>query len=262
MTDASTSAPPPAHSFRPQSAEALWRQISTPHPTVGKARHLGEALVHAGLLSTPDLAQGLQAQQEERGNGVQRPIGQILVDRGALTRDQLRSVIATWLGEYTVHPGDITPEASALALIPRAVAERESVLPLIARDDALVLLMADPWDRVLIDEIRFLTQRRLIPLRASPGTLMPAIHKAYRTQPGDTAATGRARHLAGAADQPDHGVAGRRYRAGRRDQRVGQHPGAAHQFGDRRGRQPQGVGHPHRDETGSSAYLISAGSYR
>ena len=75
MTDASTSAPPPAHSFRPQSADALWRQISTPHPTVGKARHLGEALVHAGLLSTPDLAEGLQAQQEERGNGVQRPIG-------------------------------------------------------------------------------------------------------------------------------------------------------------------------------------------
>jgi len=185
MTDASTSAPPPAHSFRPQSAEALWRQISTPHPTVGKARHLGEALVHAGLLSTPDLAEGLQAQQEERGNGVQRPIGQILVDRGALTQDQLRSVIATWLGEYTVHPGDITPEAPALALIPRAVAERESVLPLIARDDALVLLMADPWDRVLIDEIRFLTQRRLIPLRAAPGTLMPAIHKAYRTRPAD-----------------------------------------------------------------------------
>ena len=235
MTDASTSAPPPAHSFRPQSAEALWRQISTPHPTVGKARHLGEALVHAGLLSTPDLAEGLQAQQEERGNGVQRPIGQILVDRGALTQDQLRSVIATWLGEYTVHPGDITPEASALALIPRAVAERESVLPLIARDDALVLLMADPWDRVLIDEIRFLTQRRLIPLRASPGTLMPAIHKAYLPHPPcrrRRRGSRRTCHLAGAADQPGHCVAGRRYRAGRRDQRVGQHPGAAHQLGD------------------------------
>jgi type II secretory ATPase GspE/PulE/Tfp pilus assembly ATPase PilB-like protein len=192
MTDAAISAPAPApaHSFRPQSADALWKQLSTPHPTVGKARHLGEAMVHAGLLSVPALQNGLQAQQRERADGVQRPIGQILVDRGALTQDQLRSVIATWLGEYTVHPGDITPEESALALIPRAVAERESVLPLIARDDALVLLMADPWDRVLIDEIRFLTQRRLIPLQAAPGTLAPAIQKAYRTQPGDTAATG------------------------------------------------------------------------
>ena len=185
MTDAAASASPPspAHSFRPANADALWRQLSSPHPTVGKARHLGEALVHAGLLSPPALTEGLKTQQVERGSGQHRLIGQILVDQGELTQEQLRQVIAAWLGDYTVHPGDITPDAAALALIPRAVAERESVLPLMARDDALVLLMADPLDRVLLDELRFLTQRRLIPLQAAPGTLMPAIDQAYRTHP-------------------------------------------------------------------------------
>jgi len=59
------------------------------------------------------------------------------------------------------------------------VAERESVLPLLARDDALVVLMADPHDRVLLDELRFLTQRRLIPVHAAPGTLLPAISRFY-----------------------------------------------------------------------------------
>ena len=187
MTDAAASAsPPPAHSFRPTNADALWKQLSSPHPTVGKARHLGDALVHAGLLSPPALTEGLKTQQVERGNGQHRLIGQILVDRGELTQEQLRQVIAAWLGDYTVHPGDITPDAAALALIPRSVAERESVLPLMARDDALVLLMADPLDRVLLDELRFLTQRRLIPLQAAPGTLMPAIHQAYRTHPADS----------------------------------------------------------------------------
>ncbi|MFN4120732.1 GspE/PulE family protein [Acidovorax sp.] len=187
MNDAAAFALPPSssssHSFRPSSAEALWKQLSTPHPSVGKARHLGEALVHAGLLSPPALSEGLQAQQAERAEGQHRLIGQILVDRGALTQEQLRQVIAAWLGDYTVHPGDLTPEAAALALIPRAVAERESVLPLVARDDALVLLMADPTDRVLLDELRFLTQRRVIALQAAPGTLMPAIHQAYRVHP-------------------------------------------------------------------------------
>ena len=184
MTDAAASAsPPPVHSFRPSNADALWKQLSSPHPTVGKARHLGEALVHAGLLSPPALTEGLKAQQVERAKDQHRLIGQILVDRGELTQDQLRQVIAAWLGDYTVHPGDITPDAAALALIPRSVAERESVLPLLARDDALVLLMADPLDRVLLDELRFLTQRRLIPLQAAPGTLMPAIDQAYRTHP-------------------------------------------------------------------------------
>ncbi|MDH4464180.1 MAG: GspE/PulE family protein [Acidovorax sp.] len=171
---------PAPHTFRPASADDLWRQLSTPHAGVGGARHLGEALIHAGLLSVDSLTQGLQTQQHERKTGRHRPIGQVLVDRGALTQEQLRGVIASWLGEYAIHPGDITPEPAALALIPRSVAERESVLPLLARDDALVLLMADPWDRMLADEMRFLTQRRIVPVQAAPGTLMPAIQRAYR----------------------------------------------------------------------------------
>ena len=184
---------PPAHSFRPSSAEALWKQLSTPHPTVGKARHLGEALVHAGLVSGDALAQGLRDQQAEHANGQHRLIGQILVERGDLSQDQLRQVIATWLGEYTVHPGDIAPEPAAVALVPRTVAERESVLPLLARDDALVVLMADPWDRVLLDELRFLTQRRIVPLKAAPGTLAPAIQQAYRVHPSGPAHAAPAR---------------------------------------------------------------------
>ena len=184
------------HSFRPQTTEALWTQISTPHPKVGKARHLGEALIHAGLLSDPALMEGLRVQQQERNNGIHRLIGQILVEHGELTQEELRQVIAAWLGDYTVHPGDMAPDAAALALIPRAVAERESVLPLIARDDALVLLMADPGDRTLLDELRFLTQRRLIPLKAAPGTLVPAIHQAYGTHPVASAARATSQELA------------------------------------------------------------------
>jgi type II secretory ATPase GspE/PulE/Tfp pilus assembly ATPase PilB-like protein len=181
---------PAPHTFRPASADDLWKQLSTPRVRASGVRHLGEALVHAGLLTVDSLKQGLQLQQHERKIGRHRPIGQILVDRGTLTQEQLRSVIASWLGDYAVHPGDITPEPQALALIPRNVAERESVLPLLARDDALVLLMADPLDRHLADEMRFLTQRRIVPLQAAPGTLVPAIQRAYRggAAPARTAA--------------------------------------------------------------------------
>lgn len=53
--------------------------LSTPHPAIGKARHLGEALLHAGLITPAALASSLQTQQEERDKGNARPIGQILV---------------------------------------------------------------------------------------------------------------------------------------------------------------------------------------
>jgi type II secretory ATPase GspE/PulE/Tfp pilus assembly ATPase PilB-like protein len=183
-----TLAPAPPQCFTPPDTDALWKLVTTPHPVVGKARHLGEALMQAGIISEHTLQEGLQAQKAEQGLGIRRQVGQILVDRGDVTQDQLKHVIDSWLGEYMVNPGHLTPDAVSLALVPRAMAERESVLPLLAREDALVLLMADPYDRVLLDELRFLTQRRLIPLQAAPGTLGPAIAKAYSVhlqhQPG------------------------------------------------------------------------------
>ena len=159
----------PATFFGPQDADSLWKLVSTPHPLVGKAPHLGEALVNADMVAVDAVIAGLQAQQEERKRGVQRLIGQILVDQGQLSQDQLREVIASWLGDYVVHPGHLQPDALALALVPRNVAERESVLPLLAREDALVVAMADPGDRTLLDELRFLTQRRVLPRHASAG---------------------------------------------------------------------------------------------
>lgn len=172
--------------FEPQSNEELWQLVNSPDPVVGAARHLGEALVNAGAVRPMALADALAQQQHEREGGVHRLIGQILVGQGGLSQDQLRQVIAAWLGKYVVHPANLLPDAAALALVPRQVAERESVLPLLARDDALVVLMADPHDRVLQDELRFLTQRRLIALSAAPGTLAPAIAKAYAVHPGHT----------------------------------------------------------------------------
>ncbi|MCZ2407052.1 MAG: Flp pilus assembly complex ATPase component TadA [Burkholderiales bacterium] len=202
MTAPSASDSTSAPYFEPRSADALWSLVSSPHPVVGKARHLGEALIHAGLVRAPDLHQGLATQQDERGRGRQRLIGQILVDQGHLSQDQLREAIAAWLGSYVVHPGQLPPDPAALALIPRNVAERESVLPLLVREDALVVLMADPSDRTLLDELRFLSQRRVLPLQAAPGSLMPAIAKAYSVQAQGAqapAAGGRASAGAGAA---------------------------------------------------------------
>ena len=179
----------PSTFFEPRDTESLWKLVTTPHPLVGKARHLGEALLNADMVTPATLRAGLQAQQVEREQGVRRLIGQILVEQGHLSQDQLREAIASWLGEYVVQPEHLQPDAVALALVPRGVAERESVLPLVAREDAVVVLMADPYDRTLLDELRFLTQRRLIPLQAAPGTLLPAIAKAYSVYAASATAT-------------------------------------------------------------------------
>lgn len=182
--------PQPAH------AEELWDLLQSPPSKTHGARHLGEALVHSGAISAEQLRASLEAQLSDRKLGIQRPLGQQLVDQGVLSDQQLRHGMARWLGNRVVDPRQFPCESAALALVPLAFAQREVVLPLMLRDDALVILMADPLDQRLLDELRFMTQRRIVPVLAAPGSLPPAIARAYERQ----AAALRRHALTGAAD--------------------------------------------------------------
>ena len=170
---------------QPRTAEELWHLLQNPQSSAHGARHLGEALVRAGVLSDDMLQAALTAQQEERrGQASQRPLGALLVERGLVEEAQLQFVIAHWLGNCVVDARQFQFDPQALACVPRQVAEAESVLPLLLQDDLIVLLMADPLDQRLMDEMRFMTQRRVVPVLAAPGSLLPAIARAYERPAG------------------------------------------------------------------------------
>lgn len=164
---------------QPRSPGELWELLQDPHSRAHGARHLGEALVHSGVIGIDQLRDSLKAQLEERKIGIHRPIGQQMVDKGLLTEQQLRHVIAGWLGNRVLDPRHFHFDPDAVALVPQSVAQREAVLPLMQHEDLLVVLMADPLDQRLLDELRFMTQRRIVPVLAAPGCLPAAIARAY-----------------------------------------------------------------------------------
>ena len=90
--------------FEPRNTDELWDLVTSPHPVVGRARHLGEALINAGMLQPTDLMQSLRMQQSERDRGRQRPIGQILTELGLVSQDQLRQAIASLAGRVCGAP--------------------------------------------------------------------------------------------------------------------------------------------------------------
>ena len=167
----------PAPVMRPAGLESLRALLAGAPPAHAAAPRLGAALLRSGLIDREALQHALAQQQSSQPH---RPLGRILIDDGALSEMQLRIGLAEWLGVRVVDPRDLTPEPRALALVPRMTAEREGVLPLfVDGDDALVVLLADPWDKSLLDDLRFATQRPVRVVMAQPGTLMPAIHRAY-----------------------------------------------------------------------------------
>jgi type II secretory ATPase GspE/PulE/Tfp pilus assembly ATPase PilB-like protein len=175
---------PGPQALRPASCEALRAALHELPDATDAAPHLGQALLNAGLIDLPTLQRALALQARP---GPHRALGRILVDIGALSELRLRMALAEWQGVRVVDPHALVPGADVLAAVPRALAERDGVLPLLVEGDTLVVLVADPWDHALLDHLRFATQRRIRPLMALPGSLMPAIHRAYaaaQAQPG------------------------------------------------------------------------------
>ena len=164
--------------------DELWQLLQNPQSSAHGARHLGDALVRSGTLTAEQLSEAHATQAEQRSLGIHRQLGQQLVESGLLTEAQLRHVIAGWLGNRVLDPSVYLFDQEALALVPRSFAEREAVLPLLLQDDILVLAMADPLDKRLLDELRFMTQRRIVSVLAAPGTLMPSVARAYEPQVG------------------------------------------------------------------------------
>jgi type II secretory ATPase GspE/PulE/Tfp pilus assembly ATPase PilB-like protein len=171
----------------PHSLAALRQQLA--ESPVHRAQRLGEALVASGLIDAATLDRTLQRQARTEPH---RLLGELLVEAEALSAPQLSALLADWLGVPTVDLRQLTPEPEALRRLPRGVALRESLLPLMMHGDAIVVAMPNPWDQQQLDELRFICEARILPAIAAPGTLAPAVARAYAGPPGTAKADGEA----------------------------------------------------------------------
>lgn len=158
----------------PATLEELWARLcEAPHH---RAPHLGDALIERGFTDPSTLVRELNRQATTQPH---RLLGQLMLEDGLLSEAQLDSVLADWLGVPTVDPRQLKPQAEALRRVPRSVALREMVLPLMVHGDTLVVVVSDPWDQHLLDELRFIAELRVVPVLAVAGTLAPAVSRAY-----------------------------------------------------------------------------------
>ena len=63
--------------------------------------------------------------------------------------------------------------------MPREVAEAHKLLPVLVKDDQLFVAMADPADKKAIDELEFVTGKKVYPYVALASPLLRSIVAAY-----------------------------------------------------------------------------------
>jgi DNA-binding response OmpR family regulator len=142
-------------------------------------RPLGKILLQRKLVSQQELEAALRAQKR---SATPAPLASVLVNEG--TVDEIEALRA--LSEQHGVPGiDLTQVAIVLEhldVVPREVADTHRILPVLMRGDRIFMAMADPHDKRVIDELEFVTGKKVYPYIAVHSTLTRAIHDAYEAK--------------------------------------------------------------------------------
>ncbi len=140
-----------------------------------RVKQLGDILIDDGLLTHDQLADAT-AERTRLG----RSLGRTLVDLGMVTEAQLVAALAAQIGMQFVDLGDYPVDGSAVASFPAAVARRYTALGIGYEDGRVVVAMADPANILALDDIRSLTGRDVKPVIGTRGDILAAINRFHR----------------------------------------------------------------------------------
>ncbi|RMD62118.1 MAG: type II/IV secretion system protein [Planctomycetota bacterium] len=125
---------------------------------VGVRKKLGDVLVEQGVISPQQLQEALE---EQSGRGRRKLLGQILVDLNFATEEEVMEALAQC---YGVPFARITPKVAdprVVEILPREFLDSHTVLPLYLVDGVLTVAVAEPANLFLIEEIERLTHKRV-----------------------------------------------------------------------------------------------------
>jgi type II secretory ATPase GspE/PulE/Tfp pilus assembly ATPase PilB-like protein len=153
------------------------RSFAVPeHPRAHRSAALGALLVRDGLVTDKELEAAL-AQQRITGN---RRLGEILVERGNVTRAQVARLVAEQYDLPFVEIEHSRIQHDATRLLPEGVARRLSAVPVGQSDDgSLLVVVSDPTNVVYADELRVALEAPLRFAVADPDGIEAAIDMLY-----------------------------------------------------------------------------------
>ncbi|HYE01654.1 MAG TPA: ATPase, T2SS/T4P/T4SS family [Phycisphaerales bacterium] len=149
----------------------------TPNPAAAgrlgrKQIRVGEVLVEEGILSREQLEEALAKQ---RGTG--RLLGEMLVEQGIVQGSALVRALGRKLGIKACHLRHGLIDPGLLKLIGAEEAERLKVIPMFKVGETLTVAMAEPQSLPTVDRLRRLTGLRIRPVLALEANIHEYIRK-------------------------------------------------------------------------------------
>lgn len=145
--------------------------------------YLGEMLLYNRLITAEQLQDALTYQQQSPG----KHLGQILVERGQVTPDQVNIALAQKLGIPYVRIQDFQVDTDVLHRLPPDVVMQHSVLPLGEVNGKLVVAVENPFSYQVTEALRF-NSKMPIEMVMAPAQEIGAALNRYFAQVDETKA--------------------------------------------------------------------------
>ena len=144
-------------------------------PKSGLTKDLGDMLVEAGMITDEQLrhVRELQIKNAEK-------IERVLLQERLITPPQLAFFTSLQLRVPFVNLKREGVRPEAVTLIPEPVARRYSIIPVNVTEDTLVIAMEDPRDIEAIEELGSLTRKRIEPVISTSQDIQEMIDLNYR----------------------------------------------------------------------------------
>jgi type IV pilus assembly protein PilB len=136
-------------------------------------RRLGDVLKAKKSVTEADLLR-LMEQAPPRTR-----LGDLILDRGLVSKEELVLALQEVVGCHYLDARFVTVEPEALRMLPKTSAVRFCCLPMARTDRQLVVLMADPQDLRVVDELRFVSGIDISPRLGLRTEILSAIERCY-----------------------------------------------------------------------------------
>ena len=145
-------------------------------------RRLGEILVERGFVTPDQLREALRSQYQEG-----KRLGEILIEMGALTADELNWALSELLGIPYVEFRDEMVDLDLARGMPEELLRRHEAFPVLRVGEELTVIMTDPTNQQAVVELEALTGARVSLAIASRETVLHLLDKTFppgTTRPG------------------------------------------------------------------------------
>jgi general secretion pathway protein E len=148
-----------------------------PEPTSAPPeKKLGEILVDADLLTVEQLEQAA----EEAGR-LQIGLLAYLLDEGMVSPEDAAMALSLEINLPIIDLKRHAVRPEALSLVPEEYARRHELIPIDVVGDALVVVMADPTNIDVLEDLRARAKKVIQPAVGIPADIREAINQSYRT---------------------------------------------------------------------------------